>query len=138
MRLIFLTRDKKVIFKKANAKRNFYKWRKQLYILSSDRVQNFLDKKGKIAGSELIFYENNPNPVTNLKDAKEVDKSQSFLDEIVLINFIEQTTKQREIDFGWLDSIRGFFDNPARVVMIFMIFIVLLTLLQSQWAVWLG
>jgi hypothetical protein len=138
MRVIILTRDKKAIIKKARAKKGFYKWRKQLYVLSSDRVQNFLNRKGKIAGSELIFYENNPNPVTNLKDKNKIDKSKSFLDEIVLINFIEQTTKQIDRDWGFIDSIGDFFSNPARLIIGLMVLIVILTLMRSQWGALLG
>jgi len=90
LRAIILTRNKKAIIKKVKTKNNDYEFRKAVYILDSKRVQNYTVSGSKISGAQLIFFEDNPNPINH--EEKPVDLSDKYLDDVVVINFIQQTT----------------------------------------------
>jgi hypothetical protein len=130
LRIILLTRDKKALIKKINSKKSNYDFRKSMYILSPKRVQNFSDEKGTIKGTELIFFENNPNPITH--EEKPEDLSKTYLDDVIVINFIQQTTDT----FGkWDIPSFGFFnwfiEKPARLPIVFMVLSVLFILARN-------
>jgi len=130
MRAILLTRDKKAKIKRVNAKRNDWEHEKAVYILDPKRVQNFRDKEGDITGTELIFFEDNPNPVSWESEPK--DLSSAYLDNIVLINFIQQTTDT----FGkWnvpsLGFLKWFFDDVTRIPFSLMVGMVIWTLVKN-------
>lgn len=91
MRAILLTRNKQAIIKKINAKSNDWEFRKSIYILDPKRVQNYRQKgKEKVSGSQMIFFEDNPNPLNHEENPE--DLSSGYLDDVVVINFIQQTT----------------------------------------------
>ena len=132
MRAIILTRDKKAIRKRINSKNIDMEFRKATYILDPNRVQNFRDKKGRIEGQELIFFEDNPNPVSY--EEKPEDLSGAYLDNVVLINFIQQTTdtfgkwNMPDFGFGWLLA------NPSRIPFLLMFGFVAYTLIKNYLA----
>jgi hypothetical protein len=124
MRTIILTRDKRAIIKKVDAKKSNYDFRKCMYILSPKRVQNYSDRNGVMKGTELIFFEDNPNPITH--EEKPEDLSKTFLDDVVVINFIQQTTDTfGKWDMPSLGFISWFTEKPARIPIAFMILAVL-------------
>ena len=145
MRAIMLTRDKKALLNKVNSTRGDYEFRKAVYILEPARVQNYTEEKESIAGQELIFFENNPNPVTFETKAPEAktdnetkpvkdpnDLSGKYLDAIVIINFIQQTTdtygKWNMPNLGFLS---WFVKDPSRIPFVLMAGAVVWTILKN-------
>ncbi len=133
MRAIVLTRDKKAIIKKVDSKKSDWGFRKSVYILDPNRVQNFRDPSGKITGQELIFFEENPNPLNH--EASPADLSSKYLDNIVIINFIQQTTdtfgKWDMPNFGFLT---WFIETPSRIPFVLMVGLVAWTLITNYLA----
>ncbi len=139
MRAIILTRDKKARIRAVDSKRSDYEFMKSVYILDPSRVQNYQDPTGRIAGQELIFFEENPNPLRHEIKEKESDKdntksdlSAKYLNDIVIINFIQQTTdtfgKWNMPNFGFL---AWFFETPSRIPFVLMAALIAWTLIQS-------
>jgi hypothetical protein len=125
MRTIILTRDKKALIKNVDSKNVDHDFRDSLYILESTRVQNYTGKKGELEGTELIFFEDNPNPLTH--EESPIDLSETYLDDVVVVNFIQQTTDTFGWKFGWdiLSPIKWIIENPVRIPMILMVLAVL-------------
>lgn len=130
MRAIILTREKKALRKKINSKKVDYEFRNATYILDSNRVQNYKNEAGQIKGSELIFFEDNPNPLS--WEEKPRDLSGDYLDDVVLINFIQQTTDTwrlwNPIDLGFL---KWFTESPVRLPFFLMALLVAWTLIKD-------
>ncbi len=130
MRAIVLTRDKKAIIKNVDSKRGDWEFRKSVYILDPNRVQNFRDPAGEITGQELIFFEENPNPLNHEDEPK--DLSSKYLDNVVIINFIQQTTdtfgQWNMPSFGFLS---WFIETPSRIPFALMIGLVVWTLVSN-------
>ena len=107
-----------------------FSYRNSTYIIDPTRVQNYKDKDGNLVGSELIFYEDNPNPINNLEVSE--DLSGKYLDDVVLINFIQQTT---DTEKNWnppdLGFIKWFFDTHERIPLFLMAGFVAWTLLKN-------
>lgn len=118
MRVIILRKDRTAQFKTANPKRPDYELEKSLYILSPDRIKNWTNKHGVHEGAQIIFFEDNPNGLTS--KAKAEDKSLTYLDDIVKINFIQQATDTMgkwnlpSVNLKWL------FERPERIPMVIM------------------
>lgn len=130
MRAILLTRDKQAIIKKINAKSNDWEFRKSIYILDPKRVQNYR-KIGteKVSGSQMIFFEDNPNPVNH--EEKPEDLSSRYLDDVVVINFIQQTTDtfgKWGMNFGFLSWISA---NMSRIPYFVMLGFIAWTLIKN-------
>lgn len=130
MRAILLTRDKRAIIKKINSKSNDWEFRKSVYILDPKRVQNYR-KIGKeaVSGSQMIFFEDNPNPVNH--EAQPTDLSSTYLDDVVVINFIQQTTDtfgKWGVGFGFLGWIGA---NISRIPYFIMLMFIGWTLLKN-------
>ena len=130
MRAIILTRDKKARIRKVDSKRSDYEFMKSVYILDPGRVQNYQDPSGRISGQELLFFEENPNPLTH--EDEPTDLSSEYLDDVVIINFIQQTTdtfgKWNMPNFGFL---AWFFETPSRIPFVLMVALIAWTLIQS-------
>ena len=133
MRAIILTRNKRAIIKRVNSKSNDWEFRKATYILEPSRVQNYRKiDKNKISGSELIFFEENPNPVNH--EEKPNDLSSAYLEDVVIINFIQQTTNT----FGKWEGGTGIWTwlgaNLSRIPYFVMIGFVAWTLAKNYFA----
>lgn len=119
MRVRILNKDRSVTTKKANPNKSDFEFRKSLYILSPDRIQNYRNDRGYHKDSEIIFFEDNPNGLSGAVEPE--DKSKSYLDDVVKINFIQQATDTfgkwdlPRINLGWL------FDNPERIPLILLV-----------------
>jgi hypothetical protein len=129
MRVLILKKDRTVKRKNVNPNKRDFEDNKSLYILSPDRIQNYISPNGGLRGAQIIFFEDNPNGLSG-EDEPE-DKSALFLDDIVKINFIQQATdtfgkwEMPGLNLSWLWS------NPSRLPMILMFLIVAWTLLQN-------
>ena len=130
-----LTRGKKAIRKDVDSKRGDYEFRKSVYILDPTRVQNYQNSNGAIEGQQLLFFEDNPNPLTSTVDPitkKPKDLSEEYLEDVVLINFIQQTTdtfgKWNMPSFGFLS---WFTANPTRIPFALMLMAIAYTLIAD-------
>lgn len=136
MRVLILNKDRTITIKKADSNKKDFEYKKSLYILSPDRIQNYTNHRGTLIGSEIIFFEDNPNGLTNDKEG--TDKSEIYLDDIVVINFIQQATDTfgkwdlPKLNLGWI------FDNPGKIPMILMIGWVLWILFKEYFMSFLG
>jgi hypothetical protein len=133
MRAIILTREKKAIFKKLDSKKIDFEFRNATFILDSNRVQNYKNQAGQIKGAELIFFEDNPNPLS--WEEKPEDLSSDYLDDVVVINFIQQATDSfrvwNPIDLSFLT---WFIKNPSRIPFVLMALTVAYTLFRDYMA----
>lgn len=130
MRAIILTREKKAIFKNIDSKKIDFEFRNATFILDSNRVQNYKNEAGQIKGAELIFFEDNPNPLS--WEEKPKDLSGEYLDDMVVINFIQQATDTfrvwNPIDLSFLS---WFIKNPTRIPFVLMFLAVAWTLIRD-------
>lgn len=109
---IILLQSRKVKIKKINPKRTHIKWRSGLYVIDPESIRP-VEKDDKIMGSEIIWFEGNPNP---LSKAGISDKSGEFLDEYIIKNTLDQTGSGPRIDIGnWSESISWLWD-PKNIV----------------------
>jgi hypothetical protein len=132
MRVLILNKDRTVKRKKVNATKRDFEDNRSLYILSPDRIQNYIGPTGMLRGAQIIFFEDNPNGITGKEDPE--DKSALFLNDIVKINFIQQATdtfgkwEMPSLNLSWLWA------NPSRIPMLLMFLIVAWTLIQNYLA----
>jgi hypothetical protein len=130
MRVIILTREKVAKIKKVDSKKVDHQFRKATYIIDSKRVQNYKNEDGLIQGAELIYFEDNPNPVHH-EDEPE-DLSGNYLDDVVLINFIQQTTDTfRNWNPPSLGFLKWFAENPSRIPFTLMFGVVAYTMIKN-------
>ena len=135
MRAWILTRDKTAIRKEVDSKRGDYEFRKSVYILDPKRVQNYRNSDGEIEGQELLFFEENPNPITSVMEEGKTepkDLSEEYLEDVVLINFIQQTTDTfgdwNLPSFGFLS---WFTESPSRIPFALMVLAVIYVLIAD-------
>lgn len=116
VRVIILTASKEAVIKKINPRSGNHRYKTGLYVLSHDAIANY-EFDGDVKGSEIIFFEGNPNP---LSKKGITDKSKHFMDDEVLVNALRQTSKAPSLDLGGLSdllgSITGYFSTPANFV----------------------
>lgn len=116
LRVIILTASKQAIIKRINPKSSHYRYKGGLYVLSADAIANY-EFNGDIKGSEVVFFEGNPNPLT---DTGITDKSKHFMDDEVLVNALKQTSKAPRVDLGGLsdilDGVKGYFSVPGNII----------------------
>lgn len=116
VRVIVLTASKEAIIKEITPKSGHYRYRDGLYVLSPEAIANY-EFGGDIKGSEIIFFENNPNPLTKTGIS---DKSKDFMDDEVLVNALKQTSHGPRLDLGGLSDILGsitsYFSSPAKII----------------------
>jgi len=131
LRVIILTRDKKAEIRNVNATKTDYEFRNSTYILEPDRVQNYRSETGLIAGQELIFFENNPNPINH--QSEPTDLSGTYLDDVVVINFIQQATDTfGKWDLPSLGFLKWFIETPMRIPFVLMVLAVAWTLIKNN------
>lgn len=118
IRVIILTKSKEAIIKEINAKSEHYKMNDGLYVLATEAIANYsLD--GKVGGSEIYFFEGNPNP---LSPKGVTDNSDAFMNDFILVNALEQTSHSPTLDISRLgdilSNIGGILKDPSTLVYI--------------------
>lgn len=118
IRVIILTKSKEAIIKEINAKSEHYKMHDGLYVLATEAIANYsLD--GKVGGSEIYFFEGNPNP---LSPKGVTDNSDTFMNDFILVNALEQTSHSSTLDISRLgevlSNVLGYVMNPANAIML--------------------
>lgn len=125
MNVIILKKDRTAVIRKANPNKRDFEYNKALYILSPDRIHNFESQRGVIMDSEVIFFEDNPNALSG-EDNPE-DKSQKYLDDVVVTNFIQQATDTYgKWEIPTIPGIGWLFERPERIPLV----------LMFGWVVW--
>ncbi|MHC4573387.1 MAG: hypothetical protein ACYS76_04535 [Planctomycetota bacterium] len=109
VRSILLRKDKTAQVGKVKTRHTHIKALGGLYVLASDAIVNYaLDNE--VLGSEIIWFEGNPNPLTWDKGLD--DKSGDFLGDMVIENALKQTAQGPTIDIGGIMSGLSWLKNP--------------------------
>lgn len=118
IRVIILTKSKEAIIKKVNAKSEHYKMNDGLYVLATEAIANY-SLEGKVGGSEIYFFEGNPNPLSH---KGVTDNSDTFMNDFILVNALEQTSHSPTLDISrigeMLSSLISYVMNPANAIML--------------------
>lgn len=110
VRSILLRRDKTAQIGKVKTKHTHIKTLGGLYVLDSGAIVNYeLDKL--VEGSEIIWFEGNPNPLTWDKGLE--DKSGDFLGQMVIENALKQTSQGPSINIGGMLSGLSWLKDPV-------------------------
>jgi hypothetical protein len=128
----FLKKNRRVGTKKIKASEGLLDFEKGYYIVSPNEI-NKIAKNGKLKkGSEILFFEGNtsPIPVKKPKDG-DADPSSDYLDDMVYVNFLEQTGDPRTERFkDAFKIIRPVF-TPAGFVKLLIGLMIIGTLLKN-------
>jgi hypothetical protein len=106
------------------------KWNGGLYVVDPEAIAP-IEEKGMVGGSEIIWFEGNPNPIGKTGIA---DKSSAFLDEVLIKNTLDQTSLGPRIDVGGLKESLSFLGKPQNWAYIMMALAILYGLISG----WLG
>ena len=116
IRVTILTKSKQAIVKEIKPRAGHYKMDDGLYVLAPDAIANY-SVKGNVKGSEIYFFEGNPNP---LSSSGVTDKSDTFMNEFVLVNALEQTSLSTKMDLSKLGAVMsnvgGYFKDPTNII----------------------
>jgi hypothetical protein len=115
IRAIILTRTKEAIVKNLNLKTVNFKYKEGLYVVTPEAIANY-ERDGKVKGSEILFFEGNPNPITT---EGIVDSSVDFLDDEVLVNALKQTSVGPRVDLSGISDFlsgMGAMITPANII----------------------
>lgn len=97
IRAIILTRTKEAIFKNLTLRAVNFKYKDGFYVVTPDAIANY-EKNGKVKGSEIFFFEGNPNPLTH--DEGITDSSTEYMDDEILVNALRQTSSGPRMDLS--------------------------------------
>jgi hypothetical protein len=114
LRAIVLMNNRKAKIMETKPKHTHVKWRGGLYVVDPVAIAP-IDEDGKVGGSEIIWFEGNPNPIG--KDGI-TDKSGDFLDEVIIKNALDQTSLGPRINVGELKELFSFLGKPVNWVWI--------------------
>ena len=116
IRVIILTKSKQAIVKEVNTKSGHYKRNDGLYVLATEAIANH-SLNGKVKGSEIYFFEGNPNPLSNTGIT---DNSDTFMNDFILVNALEQTSHSPTLDVNRigeiLSSVGSFLTDPSKII----------------------
>ena len=110
IRVIILTKSKQAIIKDVNAKSGHYKRNDGLYVLATEAIANY-SLKGDVKGSEIYFFEGNPNPLSN---EGITDNSDTFMNDFILVNALEQTSHSPSLDVNRISEILSSIGNRMK------------------------
>lgn len=113
VRSILLRKDKTAQIGNVKTKHTHIKTLGGLYVLDSLAIVNY-ELEGEVKGSEIIWFEGNPNPLT-WKDGLK-DSSGDFLGVMVIENALKQTSQGPTIDVGSILSGLSWLKNPVNWV----------------------
>ena len=134
LRVIILTRTKQAIFKNITLRSDNYKYKDGLYVITPKAIANHV-LNGNVKGSEIIFFEGNPNPITS---EGMVDGSKDFMDDEVLVNALKQTSMTPGVDISHitdlLSSIGGAMKSPTTIIWFMFYGLIAYAILTSLWA----
>ncbi len=113
LKTIMLLKNREVIIKKLNRRHTHVEFQRGLYVVSEPDI-SLIRKDYRIKGSEIIFFEGNPNAINSEGSLNE--NSGDYLDELVIANALSQTSGGPRIDIGSIFDTLGFLWNPVNWV----------------------
>jgi len=131
VRAIILTRAKRAIIKNINIKTDSFSFKDGLYVVTADAIANYTEN-GRVRGSEIVYFEGNPNPITD----KGVDDSSSdFMDNLVLVNALKQTSQGPRVDLSGLGdvlaNVTSYLSSPSNFIWLIFYGIIAYALITS-------
>ncbi len=112
-RALILLKNREAVIREADATKPSFKFGGGLYIITETDIQN-VRHDGEIHGAEAIYFEGNPCAVGYKK--KETEESGKFLDEIVRMNALKQTSAGPRFDFSSSLAFLGALKSPVKIV----------------------
>ena len=123
IRVIILQSNRKALITETNPKKPYTKHQDGHYILASEAVANY-EVEGVVKGSEIIFFQGNPNPISHASIDKETgavtDRSGEYMDRYVMENALKQTSLGPRVDLGNLIASLSWFKSPTNLVYLLM------------------
>lgn len=113
LKTVILLKNREVLVKDLNRKHTHVEFQKGLYVVSEPDIST-VRKDRKIKGSEIIFFEGNPNAL-NVNTPQE-EKSGSYLNELVIANALSQTSGGPRYDVGSLIDRLSWLGKPVNWV----------------------
>lgn len=132
IRVIILQSNRKALIKETNPKKPYTKHQEGHYILASEAVANY-EVDGVVEGSEIIFFQGNPNPISydsiDEKTGDVEDRSGEYMDRYVMENALKQTSLGPKVDLGNLIASLSWFKSPTNLVYLLMALVIAYALL---------
>ena len=131
----FLRKNRRVKKLKIKASKGYVEFEGGFYIVSPEAI-NRISKNGVMSkGSEIFFFEGNSSAIPFLKpDKKQLDPSRKYLDDMIYVNFLEQTgAPKTERGTNLLRFIKPVF-SPANLFKL-MLAILIVGILLRGWIV---
>ena len=128
----FLRKNRMIKKVKINASAGYMEFKKGFYVVSPEAI-NRISKNGIMSkGSEIFFFEGNSSPIPFKKPEKnKPDPSTIYLDDMIYVNFLEQTGAPRSESFkSAMRFIKPLF-TPGSLMKIVLAVIILGTLARS-------
>lgn len=130
LRVIILMNNRQAKLMETKPKHTHIKWKGGLYVMDPLAIAP-VEEDGKVGGSEIIWFEGNPNPIGKTGIT---DKSSAFLDEVLIKNTLDQTSLGPKVDIGGLKDSLSFLGKPQNWAYIMMALAVLYGLVAG----WMG
>ena len=127
LRAIILMNNRQAKIMTTKPRHTHIKWRGGLYVVDPEAIAP-IDEAGKVGGSEIIWFEGNPNPI-GMKGLS--DKSSNFLDEVLIKNTLDQTGGGPRFDVGGLFENLSFLGKPKNWAYIMMFLAIIYGLIVS-------
>jgi len=123
IRVIILQSNRRALINETNPKKPYTKHQEGHYILASEAVANY-EVDGVVEGSEIIFFQGNPNPISfgsiDEKTGDVEDRSGEYMDQYVMENALKQTSLGPRVDMGNLVASLSWFKSPSNLVYLLM------------------
>lgn len=123
IRVIILQSNRKALIKETDPKKPYTKHQEGHYILASEAVANY-EVDGLVKGSEIIFFQGNPNPISygsiDEKSGAVADRSGEYMDRYVMENALKQTSLGPKVDLGNLVGYLSWFKSPLNLIYLLM------------------
>lgn len=128
----FLRKNRMIKKVKINAASGYMEFKKGFYVVSPEAI-NRISKNGIMSkGSEIFFFEGNSSPIPfNKPKEGDPDPSSRYLDDMIYVNFLEQTGAPSPESFkSAMRFIKPIF-TPGSLMKIVLAVIILGTLARS-------
>ena len=128
----FLRKNRRITKLKIKASTGYLEFEGGFYIVSPDAI-NRISKNGIMTkGSEMFFFEGNSSAIPFKKaDSNKQDPSRKYLDDMVYVNFLEQTGAPTTEQFKSVLKLIKPIMNPANLFKLLLAILIVGTLLRG-------
>ena len=128
----FLRKNRKIKKLKVKASRGYIDFQGGFYIVSPEAI-NRISKNGVMKkGSETFFFEGNSSAIPFKKPSKKTeDPSRAYLDNIIYVNFLEQTGAPKSDRTGNLLKIIKPVFSPANLFKLLLVILIMGSLFRG-------